>query len=122
MALTEVGLKEQNMKHAKGLLTFCVHPDLLTLAPPPVSTFAHAPTQAQHDRKERAAKGQKDVGDPIAVMLREAKSLDDVYRIGGKYLELQPEDLKKKYGHLNPGQQRMNVGNKMRAKWRKDQK
>lgn len=122
MALTEIGLQEKNMKHAKGLVSFHVHPDLLSLAPPPVSTFARPPTQAEADRKERTAKGQKDVGDPVAVKLREAKSLDDVYRIGAEFLEMQVEDLKKRYAHLNPGQQRMNVGNKMRAKWRKEQR
>lgn len=101
--------------------SFCVHADLLALAPTVGSFYANQPTVAGVAARERAKRGEKDVGDPVAVMLREAKSLDDVYRIGGAYLEVQVADLKKKYEHLNPGQQRMNIGNRMRGKWKKEQ-
>lgn len=101
--------------------SFCVHADLLSLAPTVKSFYADQPTLAGAARAERTKRGEKDVGDPVAVMLREGKSLDDVYRIGAAYLEVQASDLKAKYAHLNPGQQRMTIGNRMRAKWRKEQ-
>lgn len=102
------------------VVSFCVHPDLLDLAPQAKSIYAHQPTQADLARKERAKSGERDVGDEVAVKLRGAGSLDDVYRVGAEYLGVPEEELRAKYGHLNPGQQRMNIGNRMRAKWRKD--
>lgn len=102
--------------------SFFVHPDELDLAPKltvAAELVGRSPSKALADAK---ARGEKDVGDPVAVMLRDAKSLDDVYKIGAKYLNLKEADLRAKYGHLNPGQQRMNVGNKMRAAWRKTQR
>ncbi len=71
-------------------------------------------------RSERKARGERDVGDEVAVLLRSAESLDDVYRVGAEFLGVGEAELRKKYGHLNPGQQRMNVGNKMRHKQKKD--
>lgn len=59
-----------------------------------------------------------DNGDTIAQMLRGA-DLETVYKIGAKELKVTVEELKKKYGHLNPGQQRMNVGNRIRGAIRK---
>lgn len=59
-----------------------------------------------------------DNGDTIAQMLRGA-DLDTVYRVGAKELGTSVEALKLKYGHLNPGQQRMNVGNRIRGAIRK---
>lgn len=102
--------------------SFCVHPDLLSLAPTVGSSYAAQPTLAGVERRERAAKGERDVGDEVAVLLRGAKSLDDVYKIGAEYLSVQESELRNRYGHLNAGQQRMNIGNRMRAKWRKDRK
>ena len=59
-----------------------------------------------------------DNGDTIAQMLRGA-DLETVYKIGAKELGIPVEALKTKYGHLNPGQQRMNVGNRIRGAIRK---
>lgn len=104
----------------KDLLTFCVHLDTLSKAPP-VSAVAIATggltgmdSLKAVERKERLKQGIKDVGDPVALALRDAKALDDVYRIGAKALGEKVEFLKQKFGHLNNGQQRMQVGNRMR--------
>jgi hypothetical protein len=53
-------------------------------------------------------------GDPIALQLQ-GKSLDEVYEVGALFLEVTVDALKEKYSHLNPGQQRMNIGNRMRG-------
>ena len=77
---------------------------------------------AAEERKERAKQGIHDVGDEVATLLRACKTLEDVYKAGAKFLELQVSDLRAKYQHLNNGQQRMNIGNRMRAKWKKEQR
>lgn len=66
------------------------------------------------------ASGNKslDNGDAVALMLRGA-DLDTVYKIGAKELGVSEQELRTKYAHLNPGQQRMNVGNRVRAAIRK---
>lgn len=61
-----------------------------------------------------------DNGDPVARMLRDAHTLDEVYAVAAKYLGVKERELRDKYGHLNPGQQRMNCGNRMRGKFRKE--
>ena len=104
---------------SQTLVSFCVHADALELAPVAAKPFQKDPTRAAIARMERARAGQKDTGDEVALTLREAKTIEDVYRIGAKYLGVKVQELKDRYGHLNPGQQRMNVGNKMRAHWRK---
>ena len=104
---------------SKTLVSFCVHADCLELAPVAAKPYQKDPTKADLARAERASQGVKDAGDEVALLLREAKSLEDVYKIGAKYLSMKAQDLKDRYAHLNPGQQRMNVGNKMRAFWRK---
>lgn len=103
-------------------LSFCVHPDTLSLAPVTRNAYGVQPTLAGVARAERAKAGIKDVGDDVAVMLREAKTLDGVYQVGAEYLGVPEQELRAKYAHLNPGQQRMNIGNRMRAKWKKDQR
>lgn len=54
-----------------------------------------------------------DIGDETAVALRE-KTLDEVYDHAAELIGVAVEDLKSKYGHLNAGQQRMNLGNRIR--------
>lgn len=103
-------------------VAFNVHADMLTLAPPAPLYSDRLPTVASVARKERAKTGERDIGDEIAQMLRPAESLEQVYQIASKYLGVPEADLRLKYGHLNPGQQRMNLGNKMRFKWRKGNK
>ena len=52
-----------------------------------------------------------DCGDPIAAELRDL-TLDEVYELAEG---LGLEGLRAKYAKLNPGQQRMNLGNRLRA-------
>jgi hypothetical protein len=101
-------------------LVFCVHADLLTEAPVTKNLYARQPTLADVARKERASKGVKDVGDEVAERLRSCKSLDEMYESASDYLDVPVSKLKEKYGKLNPGQQRMNLGNRMRHQWRKN--
>lgn len=54
-----------------------------------------------------------DCGDELATILR-GKELDEVYVIAAKKLETTVSALKDKYGHLNPGMQRMNLANRIR--------
>ena len=100
--------------------SFCVHADLLTEAPQPTRLTSALPTVASAARKERAEKGIRDVDDEVARLLRECPDLESVYKAAARYLGTTVKDLKAKYGHLNPGQQRMNCGNKMRFKWKQD--
>lgn len=101
--------------------SFYVHPDLLKPLPPDFNRKAtRLPTVASVARAERAKSGSRDVGDEIATRLRECGDLESVYRCAAEYLREPVEALKKKYAHLNPGQQRMNLGNRMRAKWKKE--
>lgn len=59
-----------------------------------------------------------DNGDEVAEALRGA-DLDSVYSHVAKELGVTAKSLKEKYGHLNPGQQRMNLGNRLRGHMRK---
>jgi len=71
--------------------------------------------------EERTASGRKcqDSGDPVAAALR-GKDLDEVYDLTARVLSqsgedaIGPQGLKEKYGHLNVGMQRMNLGNRIR--------
>lgn len=55
-----------------------------------------------------------DIGDKVATMLR-GKSLDDVYRIASEKTGVTQKELREKYVNLNPGMQRMNLGNRIRG-------
>jgi hypothetical protein len=55
-----------------------------------------------------------DNGDALAKKLRGVE-LDEVYAEASKILGESQAALKAKYQHLNPGMQRMNLGNRMRA-------
>jgi hypothetical protein len=55
-----------------------------------------------------------DCGDAVAKQLR-GKELDEVYKIVAKATNEPEKDLRKRYEHLNPGQQRMNLGNRFRG-------
>lgn len=57
-------------------------------------------------------------GDPVAMMLERCKNLEQVYLLGAQHFKMKVPDLKDKYKHLNPGQQRMVIGNRLRAMWR----
>lgn len=53
--------------------------------------------------------------DELALALQ-GLTLDEVYAIAAPALGSSEEELRTKYGHLNPGMQRMNLGNRMRSK------
>jgi hypothetical protein len=52
-------------------------------------------------------------GDPVAEKLQ-GKDLEQVYEIAAKSLKVEVKELKAKYGKLNVGMQRMNLGNRLR--------
>lgn len=54
-----------------------------------------------------------DNGDDVATKLR-GKTLDEVYAHAAKALKEPEKDLRAKYKHLNPGMQRMSIGNRLR--------
>ena len=66
-------------------------------------------------KTNRASSGRKSIdnGDNIALMLR-GKSLDEVYNISSSILNIPEQQLRTKYCHLNVGQQRMCLGNRLR--------
>lgn len=53
-------------------------------------------------------------GDATAKSLA-GKTLDDVYKLAAKATGIAEKALRSKYAKLNPGMQRMNLGNRMRA-------
>lgn len=55
-----------------------------------------------------------DNGDELAQQLRDA-NLEQVYAIAAKDLNETVRTLKTRYGHLNPGMQRMCLGNRIRG-------
>ena len=55
-----------------------------------------------------------DCGDKLAHDLR-GLEIEDVYSKAAKTLGESERSLKSKYGHLNVGMQRMNLGNRLRA-------
>jgi hypothetical protein len=54
-----------------------------------------------------------DNGDEVAELLR-GKDLEQTYAVVAKQTKTPIEELKTKYQHLNVGQQRMNLGNRLR--------
>jgi len=70
--------------------------------------------------KAKSATGNKtlDSGDALAVELR-GLELDDVYARAAKDLGVTETSLRAQYKALNPGMQRMNLGNRIRGAQRK---
>lgn len=107
----------EDSPEVKDSTSFFVHPDLLDLAPVNRNPYGRQPTMADVKRREvQRTTGLRDNGDEVAELLRSAKTLDDVYRIGARFLGVKEAELRAKYEKLNPGQQRMCVGNRMRGK------
>ena len=77
-------------------------------------------TQLQEHRanyvKTTAYSGKSSLhnGDPVAMFLS-GKTPDEVIADAERLCMLPAGELKAKYGHLNPGQQRMNAGNRIRG-------
>ncbi len=102
-------------------VSFYVHVDELTAVPADYNKrAARLPTLASIARADRAKKGERDVGDDVAIRLRSCNSLEETYIVASEYLGVPTAELRAKYERLNPGQQRMNLGNRMRAKWKKE--
>ena len=55
-----------------------------------------------------------DSGDDVATQLR-GMDLDDVYSTVAKALGVTEKELRERYAGLNPGMQRMNLGNRLRG-------
>ena len=72
-------------------------------------------TKAEQYQIYLSLSGKKslDNGDQVALLLR-GKTLDEVYSLTAEHLLTTVEELKERYKHLNAGQQRMNLGNRLR--------
>lgn len=69
---------------------------------------------SRYSKSKTAAGGTSyNNGDTVASKL-EGKSLEDVYSMAARTLKVEEKDLRKQYGHLNAGMQRMTLGNRMR--------
>jgi hypothetical protein len=66
------------------------------------------------DAKTPSGRRTIDVNDEVAQELR-ALGLDEVYAKAAEALECGVEELRTAYSHLNPGMQRMNLGNRIRG-------
>lgn len=86
-------------------------------ASPFASPFARL-TKATCDVYLRGDKKSYDNGDEIAQFLR-TRDLIDVYVSAACLLREDVVLLRQRYAHLNPGQQRMNLGNRIRGAARK---
>ncbi len=64
--------------------------------------------------KTEEGKRTIDIGDATAKQLR-GLDLDAVYKLAAKALKVSESELRARYAKLNPGMQRMNLGNRMRA-------
>lgn len=66
--------------------------------------------------KARSASGamSHNNGDAVATALQGA-TLEEVTKLGAEVLEMSQKELREKYAHLNIGQQRMNIGNRIRG-------
>lgn len=80
-----------------------------------VRTIAGTEHDISNYRVVKNANGatSRDSGDEVAVML-EGKTLDEVYTIAAKRTKNEEKELRSRFKHLNPGMQRMNLGNMIR--------
>jgi outer membrane biosynthesis protein TonB len=80
-----------------------------------VRTIGGKPVDISNYVKSKTAAGGTSLnnGDSVAEMLQ-GKDLDQCYDIAAKKLKVEAKDLRKQYGHLNLGMQRMNLGNRLR--------
>ena len=61
-----------------------------------------------------SGKKSKDNNDAVAQELR-GQTLDFAYERAAEYLQVSEDSLRAQYNHLNPGQQRMCLGNRIRG-------
>lgn len=62
-----------------------------------------------------------DNGDSVASDLR-GKTLEEVYCVVADQIKIPVPELQAKYSHLNPGQQRMSLGNRLRGHLKRSQR
>lgn len=74
-----------------------------------------------HDTKTPAGRRHVDIDDNVANKLREV-TLDQAYAYAAKVCEVPEAELRTKYKALNPGMQRMNLGNRLRSVYRLGEK
>ena len=93
----------------------------LPLDPPtygrPVSRGTFTATVSR-ETAPKPAKSPVATGDDLAVALA-GHGLDVIYSAAAVVLSTDEPELRQRYGHLNPGQQRMNLGNRIRSTWKK---
>lgn len=70
-------------------------------------------------RKDGTKVRSMDKGDSVAQSLR-GLSIEDVYKQAAKITHIGVLDLQSRFGHLNPGMQRMNLGNMIRKAMREE--
>ena len=82
----------------------------------PIETIPEKALKVRPGIQCRSASGRKslDNGDIIAADLR-GKTLEHTYKVAAKHLKESVSALTAKYQHLNPGQQRMCLGNRLRG-------
>lgn len=104
------------LREDKTAACFYCHADCVDIAPP---TKQRNPTAKSIQRAARAAAGSRDVGDEVAEILRPL-TLEQMFETAAGYLGETAQDLMDKYAHLDNGRKRMTLGNRMRAKYRKE--
>jgi hypothetical protein len=77
--------------------------------------------KVSHDVRTESGAPSMDIGDATAKLLR-GKTLEETYKIAAKLLDASEKSLRDRYTHLNPGQQRMCLGNRLRAAAKKEKK
>ena len=95
-------------------------PDL-PLDPPTYKRPVSRETVAAGVSRETAPKPAKSpvaTGDDLAMVLA-GHGLDVIYSAAAVVLSTDESELRQRYSHLNPGQQRMNLGNRIRSTWKK---
>jgi hypothetical protein len=59
---------------------------------------------------------KKPAASPVAASADVNEHLNELYRRTAQVMDLPEEDVRKKYAHLNPGLQAMNLRNRLRAR------
>ena len=93
----------------------------LPLDPPTYKRPVSRETAAVSVSRETAPKPAKSpvaTGDDLAMVLA-GHGLDVIYSAAAVVLSTDEFELRQRYAHLNPGQQRMNLGNRIRSTWKK---
>ena len=93
----------------------------LPLDPPTYERPVSRETVAVSVPRETAPKPAKSpvaTGDDLAMVLA-GHGLDVIYSAAAVVLSTDESELRQRYAHLNPGQQRMNLGNRIRSTWKK---